>query len=194
MSNPASPFVLNGRVATPSGTPLGVLCEGIGFIGRPIQPESPLQSALVVAAYGALTRTNPVGITLGAGFTRLTNYDQSMPAPLGVVEDTVAGTLTVAKAGVYRVSATIALTLTEQNASTQFLARLFNVTASAPVGDGISFGLGRNTGKFTASMSLLVTVANPAQAIAIEIGGGSTFTGVSIDDAQFAIDSVSALT
>jgi len=211
MPGPTSLYVVTGDESTPLPDPLGYMTEGMGFPLRPIQQISPplgqiatvasvaqvaadlaiLRSEAVIAAYGSMGITVPRGITLNGTWTRIINYSSSLASPKHLAYNTAAGTLAVERAGVYRVSIDVALTMTEQNASTFFQMRLFDVTAGSPLGSTISFGQGRNTGNFTASTSFVAAIAGLSHEIAVEIGNGSTFTGVQITDAQYAVTGVS---
>jgi len=196
MSNPASPFVINGNVVAPSGPPLGQLCEGIGFINRPIEQAAAAGTGTAVAAYAGLKINTNRAITIptGAGWTRITNWDSATYAtPLNVTGALVGGTLAIARASAYLANIVLALQFDENNAGREFLLRLFNVTDAVQLGDAVAVFVGRNTGGIVVAFTLPFDGAAGVvgKQVAIEIGNANiAFANVILRNGIWAITGV----
>lgn len=165
--------------------------SGIAYylVGKDIKPLYP-PPIYTTAGYGALGSNTPVAIALGATWTPLENYQNTIAQAVGIIQNPVAGTLQVTDPGIYLVTASWALTFDEANNGRSYNVRLFGPASSSTLGQWGEY-VGRNAGGSTTSIAVLAIAGIPNQMLRLDFGGGDTFTNCMRNDIQFAMTRIS---
>ncbi|MGI9491380.1 MAG: hypothetical protein ACR2QF_03035 [Geminicoccaceae bacterium] len=136
----------------------------------------------VVAAGGSMGLTGTrAGSDIGAGWQPIDNFNAEFQTGRGVVFDLLAGTFVIDTdlVGKWDVDLQVAVEFnsTGQSRSTQL--RLFDVTGGVQLGDALTISTSSQDDSLTTFVSLKREINVPAgSAIRLEIGNGSTYTGV----------------
>jgi hypothetical protein len=139
--------------------------------------------------YGQLFINTARAITIGGGYTTIINWDTGLSTPLGVTQEFVAGTLTIADAAVYQVDIDIEITFTSSNAGRSIFIRLFNVTDNVQVQAPLELFIGRDQDGATFALAFLSEIKNTNKAFAIQLGGGDTLAAAQMKHAIFGVAS-----
>jgi hypothetical protein len=176
-----------------SGTPLVIDTQtGVAYYQHqgqvlPLQP-SPER---VRAAYGGMAIDTPRAITLGAGWTRITDYSASeFPQPLFITQDLVNGTLENDYPNAYAFNKYFSVSFTPLNAGRSLFSRIVNATTGVPIGHATEHFVGRDAEGFEAGLSVTAYVPNANVPVALEIGGGDTFAAAQLRIVQFSVNSI----
>lgn len=134
----------------------------------------------VASAFGGLRSTSSPNYTLGAGYTKFTDFTTTSDAYL--LDLSLANnTLSYEQSGIYAVNLAFVFTHDTNASNRTFNIRLFNETAGLG-GDPIPIGVGANTVVTNFGNQTLITCKatasfRPGDEISVELGGGSSITG-----------------
>ncbi len=133
-----------------------------------------------VAIYGGMrTSGTSANYSLGAGYTKYTDFNTVSVTPKGTTFNTTTDTFQINANGIYVIFIGFAFEHNEQNAGRKFNVRLFNETDSAAIGSPITVGVGRNTPATNFGYQFLtsLTDGNEDDDIAVQLGGADSITG-----------------
>ncbi len=151
---------------------------------------------LTIAGYGGVELVNSptTGNDLGAGWDTLDYIYNGdfVTTPRGVVQDFVNGTLSTTTDSIWTVNIILSLTFPELNQGREIEVRLFNQTQSLG-GAGVPIPIARNQPGIYFSASFMIDVVNVNDVFVLQIGNGSTVTGITYNGARFHVSHVSDL-
>ena len=148
-----------------------------------IDPFKWAEWAFSVAAYAGMYEDNIGFASLDLDWTPLDGYSNEDITPRGITTDLAAGTMTFHYEGVYQIAFAINLSHNESNQGRTTNVRFYNVTDGQPEGAAIEIGIGRNqpATNFFITFLVPVTAAMKNKAFRLEMGGGSSITGIGGD-------------
>ncbi len=145
-----------------------------------------------VAIYGGMrTSGTSASYSLGAGYTKYTDFDTISVTPKGTTFNTTTDTFQINANGIYVIFIGFAFEHNETNAGRKFNVRLFNETDSVQIGNPIAVGVGRNTPATNFGYQFLtsLTDANEDDNIAVQLGGGDSINGT-FDSFELSVYSI----
>ncbi len=148
-----------------------------------------------VAIYGAMsTSTTSGNYSLGAGWTQYTDFDTTNVTPKGTTFNTTTDAFQINANGIYMFYFGFSFQHNESNQGRTFDVRLFNNADTAPVGQPITVGVGRNTPatNFSYSTMFEVTEAIEDDDLIVQLGNGDSITGT-FDEFEVGVYSVGEL-
>lgn len=136
----------------------------------------------VIAAGGAMGLTGTrAGPDITGVFQPIDNYNAIFQTGRGVVFDLLAGTFVIDTdlVGKWDVDLQVSLSFNSTGAFRTTQLRLFDVTGAAQIGDALDISVSSQATSHSTFVSLKREVSIPVgSAIRLDIGNGSTFTGV----------------
>ena len=144
-------------------------------------------SQLVIPGYGGIRLSAPVGFPdIGAGWQTLPADAVTTSAPADVVQDPASNSVSVLRAGTWRADIALAFAFTDVNSGRSTNLRIVNLTTLS-AGGSVILGVGRNAAAANYSVGLMVDIGKEeiGDQFAIQIGGGDTFTSVTINGYVF---------
>ncbi len=148
-----------------------------------------------VAIYGGMrTSGTSASYSLGAGYTKYTDFDTISVTPKGTTFNTTSDTFQINANGIYVIFIGFAFEHNEQNSGRKFNVRLFNETDSVVIGSPVTIGVGRNTPATNFGYQFLtsLTDGNEDDDIAVQLGGGDSITGT-FDSFELSVYSIGEL-
>jgi hypothetical protein len=150
-------------------------------------------AAFVSAGYGGVVQSVSVGISdMGAGYQTLPADTVALTTPENVVQDVSGNGLRFSEAGIWHIDVSFSVSHDELNAGRAFEARLYNAT-DVVAAEGVPIGVGRNQGVTNFSTGLIVEITPEAinDLFTMQIGGGDTFSSVTLEGYRFSTHHVS---
>jgi len=148
-----------------------------------------------VALYGSMYTSATSGLyTLGAGWTKYTDFDSQAVTPKGTTFNTTTDSFQINANGIYMFYVGFTFDHDESNSGRTFDMRIFNNSDSTVVFQPITIGVGRNTPYTNFSYQFMFDIQNVNEDddLIIELGNGSSVTG-NFNEFEVGVYSIGAI-
>lgn len=148
---------------------------------------------LLYPGSGGMDMTAPELIgTIDSGWTILDQFDNNLFTPYGITTDPLGGTFTFEFLGLWQESFSLFFAHNSSNSGRITYVRLWNVTAGAELAR-VPIGVGRNVEDTNSTFTILsrFSEADIGATLRWEIGGGDSFSAVTLEILRFDTHQVS---
>jgi hypothetical protein len=149
-----------------------------------------------VPGYGGLYLSTPAAmLDLGATWQKITVFDAVLFSPPDAVIQNLANeSLAITEAGVWVISINFNMQYSSSGVKRETYFRIYNETDGTPIGSIFQMAIasGSEGASFSVSLPIQLSDAQENKEVILQIGNGSTITGIQANNLSFALHHVSA--